>query len=546
MGKPFLYVYPMDNPVTLAPDYYLDNFFKLTSHAQQWYSDLLKCSEHEWIAQFNLLDRPSQCLLVRLYSRRGCWFRSDKVNYAEISDISSCLETLVKHDFIAINPILDTHVLASRLLTKPELCSLFPEINKSLRKEQFIASIPNTPFSDFNKIGFEVIHLKSDYMIDLLLTLFFANTHQDLSQFVLDDLGLNQFEKYELSKERRFFSSRIEIEQLLSLSTLAEEYSLADRKCLSTLTGLYQRIPEQIQHAYIERKRQHMINDIARDYERLGAYDKALDLFGQTQLPPSRERQARILDKLGEDALFCDVVTQILTKPTNAAELEVAIKLEQRLKRKQGSKVPRTSKPKCHEYRLDLDLSQQRVELAAKAHFEAKGWNVFYVENHFLNGLLGLAFWELFFAPVEGAFINAYQNKPLDLYHADFISKRQITYEKTFEAISNQGLIHLKQRYEDKLNTSNPFVHWPSFVPALIDHAQAAIPIDTILALFRVQFSDLKLYRNGMPDLIAFKDNEYRWIEVKGPGDKLQDNQWRWIKEFDRLGVPFSVCHINQ
>ncbi|TOP05084.1 hypothetical protein CGH26_21855, partial [Vibrio parahaemolyticus] len=57
--------------------------------------------------------------------------------------------------------------------------------------------------------------------------------------------------------------------------------------------------------------------------------------------------------------------------------------------------------------------------------------------------------------------------------------------------------------------------------------------------------SDLKLYRNGMPDLIAFRDNEFEWIEVKGPGDKLQDNQWRWIKEFSRLNVPFVVCYVT-
>ncbi|MCZ8499599.1 hypothetical protein O9929_23700 [Vibrio lentus] len=26
----------------------------------------------------------------------------------------------------------------------------------------------------------------------------------------------------------------------------------------------------------------------------------------------------------------------------------------------------------------------------------------------------------------------------------------------------------------------------------------------------------------------------------------MQDNQWRWIKEFERLSVPFSVCYVNQ
>lgn len=66
-----------------------------------------------------------------------------------------------------------------------------------------------------------------------------------------------------------------------------------------------------------------------------------------------------------------------------------------------------------------------------------------------------------------------------------------------------------------------------------------------LVDLFSVQLRDLKLYRNGMPDLIAFKGDQFEWIEVKGPGDKLQDNQWRWNKEFNRLKVPFSVCYVT-
>ena len=51
---------------------------------------------------------------------------------------------------------------------------------------------------------------------------------------------------------------------------------------------------------------------------------------------------------------------------------------------------------------IELDLSQQRVELASKAYFESLGWNVFYAENALLNSLLGLTFWDAIFAPIEG------------------------------------------------------------------------------------------------------------------------------------------------
>jgi len=317
-----------------------------------------------------------------------------------------------------------------------------------------------------------------------LLTLFFANTHQDLSQFVLDDLGLHQFEKYQLSKERRFFDCREQIEQLLQLSQITQLYNDADRKQLAVLEQCYQLIPSSIEHNYIERKRQHLINDIARDFERIGEYARALELFRTTHLPPTRERQARILDKLDHDETFSDIVTEMVTHPVDLAEYEVATKLEQRVRRKQGEKVARTSKPKCHEYRLELDLSTQRVELAAKDYFEQQGWQVFYAENSFLNGLFGLAFWDVIFAPVEGAFLNAYQYKPLDLYHSDFQEKRQDVINSVFTQMGNEGLAHLKARYREKFNVSNPFVHWAGFEFELLEAALETIPLGICLSFF--------------------------------------------------------------
>ena len=34
-------------------------------------------------------------------------------------------------------------------------------------------------------------------------------------------------------------------------------------------------------------------------------------------------------------------------------------------------------------------------------------------------------------------------------------------------------------------------------------------------------------------------------IEVKGPGDRLQDNQRRWIGFFCHHGMPVEVCHVR-
>lgn len=534
----------MENNVELAPDYYLDNFFKLTRHANEWYRDLLSCDEQQWLSRFENVSQSAQCLLVRLYSRKGCWFRSDKLNYQEIQDIPSALAELATHHFVALSPQISLHELAENLLTKPELLALYPQQQKSLKKDALVANLDDEDFSQFDKLDFTVIRLNSAHMIDLLLTLFFANTHQDLSQFVLDDLGLHQFEHYPLSKTRRFFEDRAQIDRLIELSQLAHLYWQCDKKDKANLDILIAAMPERVEHQYVDRKREHLINDIARDYERLNELELALSLFETTTLTPSRERRARIYDKQEQNTLFSDIVTDMLTHPLDVSELEVAHKLEQRVKRKQGIKMPRAIRPDYLEHHIELDLSQQRVELATKQHFEDLGWTVFYSENALLNGLLGLALWDAIFAPIEGAFINAYQHRPLDLYHADFTNKRKTLITEALDKLEHGDTQALRTTYKNKIGISNPFINWVHLNEELLNLALEHIPTTMLVELFQVQLSDLKLYRNGMPDLIAFKDGQFEWIEVKGPGDKLQDNQKRWLKEFKRLNVPYSVCYV--
>jgi hypothetical protein len=58
---------------------------------------------------------------------------------------------------------------------------------------------------------------------------------------------------------------------------------------------------------------------------------------------------------------------------------------------------------------------------------------------------------------------------------------------------------------------------------------------------------DVKTNRSGLPDLIRFwpAERRYELIEVKGPGDKLQDNQIRWLRYCVSHGMPVRVCHVS-
>ncbi|EAP93607.1 hypothetical protein V12B01_11890 [Vibrio splendidus 12B01] len=336
--------------------------------------------------------------MVRLLSRKGRWFRSDKLNYVEIPDLNTALQELSTAGFIALSHPAEQHdlvisnvELGLHLLTKPELLSIFPALknHRTAKKDELLLRLEQQPFDQFQNLNFDCIYVVESQVIDVLLLLFFANTYQDLSQFVLSDLGLNTFENYPLSKQRRFFTSRNQLNQLIQMRDIQRQYSEGDRKDPEFLELLLQSIPAESEHRSSARKRSRLINDIARDLERLNQNDQAIFWFKQSVLPPSRERLARIYDKQDELDLMCDIVTQMKTAPSDVSELEVAAKLEQRLLRKQmlsinkGHKVSRTIKPSCKEIKLEYDLSQTRVELAVKQHFEDQGWDVYFSETVF-------------------------------------------------------------------------------------------------------------------------------------------------------------------
>ena len=54
--------------------------------------------------------------------------------------------------------------------------------------------------------------------------------------------------------------------------------------------------------------------------------------------------------------------------------------------------------------------------------------------------------------------------------------------------------------------------------------------------------------RAGFPDLVQFWPDEtrYRLVEVKGPGDRLQDNQRRFLEFCAAHGMPVFVCQVRE
>jgi hypothetical protein len=535
----------------LPPHYYLTNFRLLLDWVADHHSDLLNDEELHFIRTFTLLDRDSQCLLVRMIGRKGQWFRTSKLQYAEIDDHAAAANRLLASGFISCDAPLSLLELAD-LVTKPELLQLFDEHlrpYKSQRKDVLIDILKENYTTRLNWSTWmrdrldKIYRLEVQHISDTLMLLFFGNSYQDLTEFVLQDLGLFQYEKYAIDKQHRIFKNRKEISQYQQLLVLRDQ--LAEASDIESLKQLLPNLPNAFTSATMERRRARLFNQLAYEFERCGELPTALELYQAVNLPPSRERQVRLLEKLGKIDCAWQLLTTILAQPANEHELQIAERMAPRLAKK--IRVPFVKKIPVRglDNRITLPrLTNEsgealRVEDIARLHFHEDKTPCLYMENLLVNGLFGLWLWPEMFRSIDGAFANPFQSAPLDLYQEDF-QKNRPELEKLWQLLDEQQHhAHIKKIWTEKFGLANHFVHW--------QQALDCIPARHLTLIFQRLLFDLKANRSGLPDLIQFfpEQSRYRMIEIKGPGDRIQDNQQRWLDYFNTHSIPAEVVYVS-
>ncbi|HEY6132230.1 MAG TPA: VRR-NUC domain-containing protein, partial [Halioglobus sp.] len=172
----------------------------------------------------------------------------------------------------------------------------------------------------------------------------------------------------------------------------------------------------------------------------------------------------------------------------------------------------------------------------------------YYVENTLINSLFGLLCWEAIFTPLPGAFFHPFQHGPADLLSPDFRSVRADFLDRQLAQLdTGDYLSTIRGNYHTKHGLQSPFVYWSSLDEVLLEQALACLPPAHLRNLFERLLNNFSSNRAGLPDLIQFWPHEhrYRMIEVKGPGDRLQDNQIRWLEYCTRHDIPVTVCYVQ-
>lgn len=540
----------------LRPLYYLHNFHLALDYLSVCYGDLLAPEESRFIGTFGSLPQAAQSLFTRLAMRKGPFFRRATLAYPEIPGVETALETLAQQGLVELDPEVSAHLLPE-VLNRAELRGVLGAVSERARndaasRDQLALQIDNSinesrPLSRWHgALAGRFVKLTAEPVVRRLQWLFFGNDRQDWTELVLTDLGAVRYETVPLNARTRAFRSREEIEHFCRL-----------HECRARL-----RAGESAVSVIADAQRPHGVSDWLNDRftrlhlklgERLESEDEpdlAISIYEGSGCTEGLVRAVRLQERLGRhesarrDALAANA--EICTE----AQREILDRVLLRMKRKLDRMVvPHRLRMSAESLELTLPPTDgQRIERVVAEHLSTPEAPAFYVENGLLTSLFGLWCWDALFAPLPGAFFNAYQTGPADLHTSGFRARRSEMFARLFGLLDAGEYEELIWRqYRAKAGTWAQFVRWRKLKPQLLKLALQCIPAVHLKLCFERLLENLRDNTTGLPDLIQLwpEERRYRLIEVKGPGDRLQDNQRRWMAFFAVNGIPAAVCQVR-
>lgn len=535
--------------------YYLDNFQRVLDWIGARYSDLLTDEEHAFIAAFPALPQPARALFVRMVMRKGDLFRASKLDYPEIGCPVAAAQALLPSGWIDVDPVVSLDELFD-MLTKPELAAMFRMTppQKAARKteqlEQLRASFAgDRPFSAWcaDRATDHAYRILVKPLCDRLRLIFFGNLSQDWTDFVLSDLGIFTYEQVDISPASRGFRSRADIDRYLALHDCKARFAAAE-PAADILLALPR---EPFDNDWLESRREKLLFQIGQHCERQQDWPGAHAVYAGCKFPGARARAIRVLEKDAQFDVAHALLEQAQAAPESEAERQHLLRMAPRLARKLGRAKP-VRRPATPVERLDLCLPMPGagwwVEGVVRDHLANDAAPVFYVENALINALFGLLCWQAIFSAIPGAFFHPFHRGPADLYSADFFQRRASEFAACFAELDDERYqATIWRNFADKRGVASPFVSWEFLDAGLLGLALDCIPAAHLKKWCERILQDVKANRTGFPDLIQFwpAERRYNMIEVKGPGDRLQDNQLRWIDYCAAHQMPVAVCYLQ-
>ena len=382
--------------------------------------------------------------------------------------------------------------------------------------------------------------------------LFFGNRHNDMTEFVIRDLGHVQYQSFQEENFSVRFETRKDVEDKLMISLTGETFH--EQK---------DELPPEEIYDWFMNWQGGLVGDLsavaAPSYRRLilrvGAWlerkklpEQALTVYQLTDHAPSRERRARLLQRVGavDEALaLCD---DMIASPQNADERFFGLDYREKIKNKKKRVVRRTTKALKAADAVPVPISfRYRVELGVMEYFRERGYAAAFSENEPWRALFGLVFWDIIYDTNVRAIHHPLQRVPSDFFLPDFYVKREVLLKNRLQELDRREAFFdlIKTTYEEKFGVANVLVAWFDGLLELVLLIMRYLEPDQLRAILLEMARHLRENTRGFPDLLVWKEDEYDFVEVKSPTDHLSAQQLHWQHFFEELGVKSRVLRVE-
>ena len=100
--------------------------------------------------------------------------------------------------------------------------------------------------------------------------------------------------------------------------------------------------------------------------------------------------------------------------------------------------------------------------------------------------------------------------------------------------------------HRDKNGISNRLINWSELNQERLERIVEVVDAPALRQVLSIVREGLEEARAGFPDLtVLYEPGRYEFVEVKGPGDRVQSNQQLWMHRPLERDIPTRVMRFS-
>uniref|UniRef100_K3XV50 Fanconi-associated nuclease n=1 Tax=Setaria italica TaxID=4555 RepID=K3XV50_SETIT len=554
---------------------YQRNFNLMIADVMANHAHVFSDIERSFLASFKSLSDDGQRLFVRIYTRKGPWFRKSTISYREISDLEHAVMELKLAGYInmlscTVDPSEYDMKEILDVLSVPEIKEILKELPKentscirrhelactllSLYHNGTCASLPKRILKwtgtciRISKMADELLWRIQAIRVAQLMDESLDNNNMDLVTRCID-LSENRLctmpkQENATSPEHSpsffsHFSASWVYSKILTLGVSVYERDRRYEDAIRILKILLSKVA-------CDRRRGYWTLRLSVDLDHMGRPNESLSVAEGGAIDPwvragSKFALQRRVLRLSKPPRRWKVPSYADYVKRNIKEMNI-----------EGRPLNCETGAKNLFYGYDGELCG--VEQLALQYYadEGGGWRGTHSEGGIWMTIFGLLMWDVMFSDIQDVFQSKFQTAPLDLETDYFYKSRKDLAESQLKKIQ-EGMAEemLISSWELHQGTSCRGVNWDRHSLTDLRAVVACIGGHRLALLLRHLAVDYRSWSSGMPDLLLWRfldergGGEAKLVEVKGPRDQLSEQQRAWILVLMDFGFDVEVCKVS-